>query len=368
MIKLEAQSLTKDFGAVRALDDISFTVAEREFVVLVGPSGCGKSTLLRLIAGLEAITDGELTIEGRRVNDIPASQRGLAMVFQSYALYPHMTVEENMSVGLRIAGTPKDAIRQKVTTAAHILQLDELLQRKPKQLSGGQRQRVAIGRAIVRDPTVFLFDEPLSNLDAALRLQMRLEIAKLHKQLDATIIYVTHDQVEAMTLADKIIVLNNGRIEQTGSPLDLYRAPRNRFVAGFIGSPRMNFLDGRITAADNDGTTINLDCGLSVPLGDVDVGPAGTCATLGIRPEHITVSTDAETTTGRARAHVQVVEHLGPQTIIYANLQDGTALSIIDDETADQRPGDVITIGFPNGAAYLFDESGNERLRNRPPA
>ena len=368
MIKLEAKSLTKDFGAVRALDDISFTVAERDFVVLVGPSGCGKSTLLRLIAGLESITDGELTIEGRRVNDIPASQRGLAMVFQSYALYPHMTVEENMSVGLRIAGTPKDRIREKVQTAAQVLQLDELLQRKPKQLSGGQRQRVAIGRAIVRDPTVFLFDEPLSNLDAALRLQMRLEIAKLHKQLDATIIYVTHDQVEAMTLADKIIVLNNGKIEQTGSPLDLYRAPRNRFVAGFIGSPQMNFLEGRIISAGHDGAAIDLDCGLSVPFGAVDAGPAGARATLGIRPEHIVVSTGAETTAGLARAQVHVVEHLGPQTIIYANLQDGTPLSIIDDETAEQRPGDVITIGVPKDAAYLFDESGEERLRNGAPA
>ncbi|WP_299860088.1 sn-glycerol-3-phosphate ABC transporter ATP-binding protein UgpC [uncultured Hoeflea sp.] len=364
MIKLEAQSLTKDFGSVRALDDISFTVAEREFVVLVGPSGCGKSTLLRLIAGLEEISNGKLIIEGSRVNDVPASQRGLAMVFQSYALYPHMTVEENMSVGLRIAGKPKDEIRQKVKTAAQILQLDELLARKPKQLSGGQRQRVAIGRAIVRDPTVFLFDEPLSNLDAALRLQMRLEIAKLHKQLNATMIYVTHDQVEAMTLADKIIVLNNGKIEQTGSPLELYRQPLNRFVAGFIGSPQMNFLDGRITAAGDKKATINLDCGLSVPLEDLDASLAGKRATLGIRPEHIVILSEERQTVAPACANVQVVEHLGSQTIIYANLEDGTALSIIDDETTEQCPGELIAIDVPSNAAYLFDENGIERLRS----
>ena len=365
MIKLDAQSLTKDFGTIRALDDISFTVADREFVVLVGPSGCGKSTLLRLIAGLETITDGELIIEGKRANDIPASQRGLAMVFQSYALYPHMSVEENMSVGLRIAGTPKETILQKVTAAAKILQLDQLLHRKPKQLSGGQRQRVAIGRAIVRDPTIFLFDEPLSNLDAALRLQMRLEIAKLHKRFNATIIYVTHDQVEAMTLADKIVVLNNGKIEQTGSPLEVYRAPCNKFVAGFIGSPQMNFLEGRITAADNGDTTINLECGLSVPLGRVKVGPTGRRATLGIRPEHVVVMTDREPVSGTVCAHVQVVEHLGAQTIIYANLEDGTALSLIGDETAKHNPGDVISVGFPEKASYLFDDGGVERLKSQ---
>ncbi|MCG8402398.1 MAG: ABC transporter ATP-binding protein, partial [Firmicutes bacterium] len=227
MSKLELASVSKNFGAVKALDDISFSVEEREFVVLVGPSGCGKSTLLRLIAGLEDISVGDLRINGALVNDVPAAQRGLAMVFQSYALYPHMTVAENMSVGLRIARVDKAVIAKKVHEVAAILQLGDLLDRLPRQLSGGQRQRVAIGRAIIRNPEIFLFDEPLSNLDAALRLQMRLEIAKLHNKLDATTIYVTHDQVEAMTLADKIVVLNDGRIEQVGTPLERYRAPRN---------------------------------------------------------------------------------------------------------------------------------------------
>jgi len=349
------RGIAKSFSTVEVLKDIDLEVEDKEFVVLVGPSGCGKSTLLRIVAGLEEMTEGDLFIDGRRMNDVPAAKRGLAMVFQSYALYPHMTVAENMSVGLRIAGERKDVIATKVGAAARILQLEALLDRLPKQLSGGQRQRVAIGRAIVRNPKVFLFDEPLSNLDAALRLQMRLELAKLRRELDATMIYVTHDQVEAMTLADKIVVMNGGRIEQIGSPLELYNRPRNLFVAGFLGSPRMNFLVGQVKSQ----TVIALASGGELALaGGLESSLAkGDKVTLGIRPEVLVTGVLPKhglSITGKAL----VVERLGAETIIYLGLVDGAQLTVKTDGAATVNPGDDLTVGVPAEAVTLFGPDG----------
>ncbi len=357
MSKLEMVSVSKTFGPVKAIEDISFSVEEREFVVLVGPSGCGKSTLLRLIAGLEDISAGDLLINGTRFNAVPPAQRGLAMVFQSYALYPHMTVAENMSVGLRIARVDKAVIASKVSEVAAILQLETLLDRLPRQLSGGQRQRVAIGRAIIRDPEIFLFDEPLSNLDAALRLQMRLEIAKLHKKLDATIIYVTHDQVEAMTLADKIVVLNEGRIEQIGTPLGLYTAPRNIFVASFLGSPKMNLLPGRVTGSDSGTARIDLDIGASTPI-DVKAERLsdGDRVTVGIRPESIAVG--AEGSDAFLPGVVSVVEQLGGQTIVYVDIEGGSPITVIMEGLADITTGTAVKLGLPGSALHVFDDGG----------
>ena len=280
----------KSFGAVEIIKGVDLAIANGEFCVFVGPSGCGKSTLLRMIAGLEDITSGSLSIGGREMANVESAERGVAMVFQSYALYPHMTVRDNITFGLRMTGHTAADIAPRLKRAADMLQLDTLLDRKPSQLSGGQRQRVAIGRAIVREPEVFLFDEPLSNLDAALRVQMRIEISKLHQDLKATMIYVTHDQVEAMTMADKIVVLSAGRIEQVGSPLELYHKPNNMFVAGFIGSPKMNFIKGRMKAAGNvaqislsDGSQLSIPFSKSANLDEQDI-------TLGIRPEHVQIA------------------------------------------------------------------------------
>ena len=261
MATLQLKNITKQFGDTKVIKGIDLDVNDREFVVFVGPSGCGKSTLMRMIAGLESASDGDILIDGKRMNEVGPADRGLAMVFQSYALYPHMTVEGNMGFSMRLAGVPKEERRAKVLEAAKILQLEPLLDRKPKALSGGQRQRVAIGRAIVRNPSIFLFDEPLSNLDAALRVQMRIELARLHEELDATMIYVTHDQIEAMTMADKIVVLHDGVVEQVGSPMALYHHPRNRFVAGFIGSPKMNFFSVEQQSVGDDGVTVRLPGG-----------------------------------------------------------------------------------------------------------
>jgi multiple sugar transport system ATP-binding protein len=285
---LTLKSVSKSFGPVEVLKSIDLTVKDGEFVIFVGPSGCGKSTLLRSIAGLEDITSGSIVIDGKEVAATPPAKRGIAMVFQSYALYPHLNVRDNMGLGLKQAGEAKAEIDRRVKEASAMLSLDPYLERRPAELSGGQRQRVAIGRAIVREPTLFLFDEPLSNLDAALRVQTRLEIARLHKRLKATMIYVTHDQVEAMTLADKIVVLNAGRVEQVGSPMELYNKPANLFVAGFIGSPQMNFIE-----ADRIGRT--------------------DAATIGIRPEHMTLSHDG----GEWQGKIVHVEHLGADTIVY---------------------------------------------------
>ena len=312
MATLQLKDIRKSYGDVEIIKGVDLGIEDREFCVFVGPSGCGKSTLLRMIAGLEEITSGDLTIDGQRVNDVPPSERGLAMVFQTYALYPHMSVADNMGFSLRLAGASKEERRAKVGEAARILHLDQLLDRKPKELSGGQRQRVAIGRAIVRKPRVFLFDEPLSNLDAALRVQMRIELARLHDELKATMIYVTHDQVEAMTMADKIVVLQGGVIEQAGSPLELYHHPRNLFVAGFIGSPKMNFLPAKVTASDQNGATVQLQSGSTLTIA-VQAGrlKAGDTVTLGVRPEHLR---PAES--GELLGEVMVVERLGGETFL----------------------------------------------------
>src|SRR5689334_18422209 len=307
MSTLALRNIKKKYGDVAVIKGVDLDIQDREFVVFVGPSGCGKSTLLRMIAGLEEISEGDLIIDGQRVNEVGPADRGLAMVFQTYALYPHMTVADNMGFSLRLAGVSKEERSRKVNHAANILQLEPLLARKPKELSGGQRQRVAIGRAIVREPRVFLFDEPLSNLDAALRVQMRIELAKLHESLNATMIYVTHDQVEAMTMADKIVVLRAGVIEQVGSPLELYHHPANLFVAGFIGSPKMNLLPGRVLSTDADGVIVELGNGmpLRIPVETSRVS-GGETVTAGIRPEHLHLSPD-----GEAEGKVIVAERLG---------------------------------------------------------
>jgi len=356
--ELSARGLSKSFAHVEVLKNIDLEVKDREFVVLVGPSGCGKSTLLRLMAGLEAITRGELFIDGVRMNEVPAAKRGLAMVFQSYALYPHMTVAENMSVGLRIAGASKAVIRSKVAEAAGILQLDGLLDRLPRQLSGGQRQRVAIGRAIVRNPKIFLFDEPLSNLDAALRLQMRLELARLKRDLDATMIYVTHDQVEAMTLADKIVVMNRGAIEQVGTPLELYRKPANLFVAGFIGSPKMNFLAATVRRLDGDKASLDLVGGAAAIETTARGLTAGESVTVGIRPEHL-LTGDIPAGHTRLTGSISVVERLGSNSFPYLQLVDGTAMTVELDGMSDAAAGATLEIGVPAEAVHVFAQAGH---------
>ena len=345
MAKLNLENVKKSYGKVDVIHGINLDIQSGEFIVFVGPSGCGKSTLLRMIAGLEEITDGTLRIGDEIVNDVVPAERGVAMVFQSYALYPHMTVFDNMAFGLQQAKVKKDEIEKRVKAAAQSLQITQYLDRLPKHLSGGQRQRVAIGRAIVRDPLVFLFDEPLSNLDAALRVQTRIEIAKLHADLDATMIYVTHDQVEAMTLADKIVVLNAGRIEQVGSPLTLYNQPDNLFVAEFIGSPKMNILDA---VADKS----------SVMLGDKKIiaAPKGAeVAKFGIRPEHMFVTTKAKS---KLSGTVRHTEHLGEYTLGYLMLDDGTEFTAkLEDEAAIQT-GDLVHLGFDDERVHLFDKDG----------
>ena len=355
MSGLKLTGLRKSYGAHQVIKGVDLVVEPKEFVVFVGPSGCGKSTLLRMIAGLEDITSGDLLIGGTRMNDVDASKRGIAMVFQSYALYPHMTVRENMGFALRFAGASKESIAQSVAEAAKILELDHLMDRKPRDLSGGQRQRVAIGRAIVRHPEVFLFDEPLSNLDAELRVQMRIEIARLHKELQSTIIYVTHDQVEAMTLADKIVVLRDGAIEQTGSPLDLYDNPDNQFVAGFIGSPRMNFLpavvqNGALCLPTYNRQVIPLP-GLSAPLAE------GTAVTLGLRPEHFKSGGSAA-----LDLTIEIIEHLGSESYAYARQGAAEILTIATDKGREWASGQQITARFDPAKSLLFDLAG-KRIR-----
>ncbi|WP_164830685.1 ABC transporter ATP-binding protein [Sinorhizobium meliloti] len=331
MKSLELHRIEKSYGAYHALRGIDLSVEEGEFIVMVGPSGCGKSTLLKTIAGLETITSGQILISGRNVTKEEPGDRGIAMVFQSYALYPHMTVAENMGFGLRMAKRPKEEIDAAVARAAKILRITDQLNKRPKQLSGGQRQRVAIGRAITRSPDVFLFDEPLSNLDAALRTQMRVELSGLHAELGATMIYVTHDQVEAMTMASRIVVLNRGAIEQVGSPLDLYRNPANLFVAGFLGAPRMNFFD--VTVDSVSGATAAISAPglapMTVSLADGVALKPGDRATLGIRPENIRLSPD-DTTRAAISGKVRLVEHLGRETILYV---DAGALQCVSSES-----------------------------------
>ena len=356
MSTVQLNNVKKAFGKTEVLHGIDLDIKHGEFVVFVGPSGCGKSTLLRVVAGLETITSGDLMIDERRVNNENPAKRGIAMVFQSYALYPHMTVYKNMAFGLKFAGVDKAEVDVKVRAAAKTLQLDPLLDRLPRELSGGQRQRVAIGRAIVRDPNVFLFDEPLSNLDAALRVQTRLEIAKLHQDLAATIIYVTHDQVEAMTLADKIVVVNLGRVAQVGSPLELYHRPQNLFVAGFIGSPKMNFVEGKIEQVEDRHITLGLPGGgrARVHVEPRDAKP-GDQATLGLRPEHMAESADQAI---RLEAVVEVVERLGEASYLYMHLEDGTAMTLRADGHSGVQSGDRLTVSSESDAAHLFDADG----------
>ncbi len=360
MAGLSLKNVVKRYGSLEVIHGANLEIHDGEFVVFVGPSGCGKSTLLRMIAGLEDISDGEIEIGGKVVNDAEPADRGIAMVFQSYALYPHMTVEENLSFGLRMNGNPKADTEARVRRAAEILQINELMQRRPKQLSGGQRQRVAIGRAIVREPQVFLFDEPLSNLDAELRVQMRVEISKLHKQLGTTMIYVTHDQTEAMTLADKIVVLRGGKIEQVGAPLDLYDDPENRFVAGFVGSPKMNFLPGKVAHETAEGVTITLDHASTFSLTlPVAARPGiGAPITLGIRPEHFEDAGKAADLT----VAVDVAEHLGNTSYVYAHLAEELPLIIERPESRHVGKLDRLTVSVPANKAFLFDSDGT-RLR-----
>jgi len=355
MASVTIQAVKKNFGEVAILHGVDIDIADGSFTVLVGPSGCGKSTLLRMIAGLEEINGGEIRIGERRVNDLPPKERDIAMVFQNYALYPHMTVRDNMAFALALAKTDKSVIEQKVARAAEILALAPLLERYPRQLSGGQRQRVAMGRAIVRDPQVFLFDEPLSNLDAKLRVAMRSEIKELHQRLQTTSIYVTHDQIEAMTMGDKIVVMRDGRIEQTGSPLDLYDLPANQFVAGFIGSPAMNFLPGTLRR-NGAGAQVELQDGtrLDAPLhaGGVDGQPV----VYGTRPEHLMLASE-----GGIPARVAVLEPTGMDTFV-ACRHEGTELSAVFRERHDFKPGTVIHLQPDLQRAHLFDAGTGERL------
>ncbi len=343
----------KFYGNVQVLFDVSLTAEDGEFVVFVGPSGCGKSTLLRIIAGLEDISGGAVGIGDRDVTQVPPSDRGVAMVFQSYALYPHMTARANMEFGLKVNGLSPPEIAARVAEAARILQLEDYLNRKPGQLSGGQRQRVAIGRAIVKQPNVFLFDEPLSNLDAALRIQMRVELEHLHKTLGATMIYVTHDQVEAMTMADKIVVLNDGRIEQIGRPLELYHTPKTKFVAGFIGAPSMNFLPVSIDGGNGGSAEIRYGADTRVTIPDLQTsGLQGEDLLLGIRPEHLTLDTDG------IRAQVFVVEALGGESYVHADTQAGHRLVIKAGGDVTVRRGEQIAIGLDPRRCHLFEASG----------
>jgi lactose/L-arabinose transport system ATP-binding protein len=361
MAQLSLKGIKKGFGAVQVIKGVDLEIADKEFVVFVGPSGCGKSTLLRLVAGLEDIDEGTLHIGGKDVTDSEPVDRGIAMVFQTYALYPHMTVEENMGFGLKVSGLAKDEIKKRVDEAAKSLQLTPLLDRKPKAMSGGQRQRVAIGRAIVRNPQVFLFDEPLSNLDAELRVHMRIELARLHQKLGATMIYVTHDQVEAMTLADKIVVLSAGKIEQVGAPLDLYDNPNNLFVAGFIGSPKMNFMKGKVQSQNGKSTSIDLlgDSKHSIDLPLKSSIAAGTEVTVGIRPEHFG---DAKGKGMRLDLRADVTEDLGEITYVHAYTADGTHIVVEKRGDRNIKEGKPISVTLPVEKAFVFDQAG-QRLR-----
>ncbi len=366
MADVVLRDIRKSFGDVEIIHGANLEIKDGEFVVFVGPSGCGKSTLLRLIAGLEEVTSGKLAIGGRECNALPPAERGIAMVFQSYALYPHMSVFENMAFALKLAHMEKSEINTRVQRAADILQLRDYLQRKPKELSGGQRQRVAIGRAIVREPSVFLFDEPLSNLDAALRVQMRIEISKLHSQLKTTVIYVTHDQVEAMTMADRIVVLNQGNVEQFGAPLELYSHPRNLFVAGFIGSPKMNFLAGTVMSASKSAATVELSDGSKVEVKvDAERAKPGDKVTLGARPEHLET---APVTAGSSfPGEVSLVEHLGEQTLLYVTCPAATELVTVRASGISKvKKGDSIQLSAPHSAFYLFDSDGKAFTRLEP--
>ena len=358
MANLLLKSLKKSFGDIEIIPGVDLEIHDGEFMVFVGPSGCGKSTLLRCIAGLEEITAGELYIDDKLMNDEPPSKRGIAMVFQSYALYPHMSVAENMAFGLRLAGFSKEEMNAAVLRAAQILQIEPLLQRKPKALSGGQRQRVAIGRAIVRKPGVFLFDEPLSNLDAALRVQMRVELSRLHKELKTTMVYVTHDQVEAMTLAHRIVVLNRGAIEQVGTPMALYHTPVNKFVAGFIGSPKMNFIDAELVSATPTLASLKLHDGTLIQVAaDATSLSAGARVSLGVRPEHVRAS--REPLDNAVKGHVQLAEHLGDTIYLHVILTGATDTFTVRTEPDNPLDtGDMAELSLPPKRCFLFNDQG----------
>ena len=354
MAQLELKQVTKTFTDATVIHGIDLVVEHGEFCVFVGPSGCGKSTLLRMIAGLEECSTGLVLFDGEDVTDQQPARRGIAMVFQSYALYPHMTVAKNMGFGLKIAKVAPAEISTKVAAAAKTLQIEHLLHRRPKDLSGGQRQRVAIGRAIVREPRMFLFDEPLSNLDAALRVEMRVELAKIKSQLNTTVVYVTHDQIEAMTLADKIVVLRDGRIEQVGKPLDLYARPANQFVAGFIGSPKMNFLPGTVAGVGPQGLDVVLDDSARVTGACSERLAAGTALTFGIRPEHLRVVPPA---TGILRADVAVAERLGGETYFHVRLAGKSAIARVTGDSA-VAIGETVGLSFDPAQAHFFLPEG----------
>jgi multiple sugar transport system ATP-binding protein len=361
MATLELRNVVKRYQNLGVIHGIDLTVRDGEFTVFVGPSGCGKSTLLRMICGLEEVTEGDVLIDGVRVNDLPAARRGLAMVFQSYALYPHMTVYQNLSFGLENIGMPKTQIVAKVGEAARMLRLEPYLKRRPTALSGGQRQRVAIGRAIVREPRIFLFDEPLSNLDAELRVQMRAEISQLHDRLGTNMIYVTHDQVEAMTMADTIVVLRAGRIEQVGPPLELYNQPANQFVAGFIGSPRMNFLEGRVASVSSSGIVVRVD-----GVGDLETSVADTGlttdapVTLGIRPEHVVLG---QTGRNDVTFPLGLIEQLGGASTLYF---DKPAFTVHVAGQTGLAKGHPARLSLPPAQCHVFDGSGRALPRSLP--
>jgi multiple sugar transport system ATP-binding protein len=358
MAAVDIDKVDKFFGSTQVLHEVEIDITDGEFVVLVGPSGCGKSTLLRMIAGLEEITRGEISIGGRVVNNVPPKDRDIAMVFQNYALYPHMTVYDNMAFSLKLAKAPKNVIQERVNRAAGILGLKEFLARYPRQLSGGQRQRVAMGRAIVRDPAVFLFDEPLSNLDAKLRVQMRTEIKELHQRLKTTAVYVTHDQIEAMTMADRIVVMHDGVVEQVGEPLDLYDRPMNLFVAGFIGSPAMNFIDATIRRNGGVPSALAPD-GTALPLPADAGGRDGQTVVYGIRPEHLDLTDGAN----GLPAEVSVVEPTGAEILVFSHLA-GQEVAVVFKERHTFRPGDKISLAPHPGTIHLFDKETGERVGN----
>ena len=358
MAFLELDRVVKRYGNVPVINGVSLQAEKGEFVVFVGPSGCGKSTLMRMIAGLEEITEGDVSIDGRVVTGIAPADRQVSMVFQSYALYPHMSVFDNIAFGLRMAKMDKADIKARVDEAARILQIGPLLERKPRQLSGGQRQRVAIGRAIVRKPKLFLFDEPLSNLDAELRTQMRVEIAKLHRDLGVTMVYVTHDQIEAMTLADRIVVLRAGLVEQVGTPTELYDRPANLFVAGFLGSPKMNFIPAKLATQSAGSITLShpafIDGQITLPLTPTRAIESGALITVGLRPDNLELGGPAPILSLKA----DFSENLGGATQIYASAPDGAALTVLANGRPSITSGTMLPIGLASGHAYLFDAEG----------
>ena len=352
MAGVRLQAVTKSYdGKIQIIQPLDVTIQDGEFMVMVGPSGCGKSTLLRMVAGLERVTSGDIWIDSRRVTDEEPKDRGIAMVFQNYALYPHMSVEENMAWGLKIRGMGKAQIREKVLEAARSLELEALLQRRPRELSGGQRQRVAMGRAIVREPAVFLFDEPLSNLDARLRVQMRLELQQLHRRLNTTSLYVTHDQVEAMTLAQRVMVMNKGVLEQLGTPVEIYERPATRFVASFIGAPAMNLLDGQLS---DDGLSFALKGGFSLPLGALEASAARRALTVGVRPEHIDVSTQQE---GGIPLVVETLEMLGADNLAHGRW--GSSKMVVRlPHSVRPKPGTTLWLRLSPQSCHYFDANG----------